>query len=734
MERSLLDQVFVDRFSSKEDCGNSLAWLEADQLIKEGIKSASLFLRGKVGLAASAALFALDEVKSSSKEGVNAKILDCGLGALKGSLLHFSFHGVESFPTIARALREKGINTVVRKGLTADPLLKHFPEKLNLPARAMGMGIATSVIESSCTRNTWLDRDGKFDVLHGSSEIANRSASLPTLLGYAGVFGSGMILSKGINRLGKGMLERNAVAAASTMNASVGLVTGGLGEASRENAAGENLDAGKIAVKSLLNAGISAIAAVPGSVQSERQVIRELTVKRRSDTQVEEVGSGKVNLMACAEEPKAAAASKALVNYFKSNGRETQPCDWEMNANYYRVKGLDTLIVVPQPKGHNAFSGSLEARLNSAAQALSELPNANLIKELQMFDLCLHPKVGDANKAGRVRSFRGSDAGTIRHELGHLQDWAQPGLISKFKLAAEKENAFDEGWNPAEGRAHEHARSNEQENLATLSERLQGKSAGEFLECLQDDKAPLRSIMYGDALKKAAVDNQAIDPAYLRRLDVLEEHARPRQAKLLKETIQNDIVAIKGLWDKILQEPSKESTFAPIAESLIGDTIRDLQLLAHVGSAKDIVAVKDILRQVSGYRELSTEAFKAGVELLADNSFAKAKFVQEVLSGNNSIELTEQHRLIKWLNDAIATKQVPVSMKKTVDNWYVQHHEKLIPMFVLDWLASISKNESVVMYGQIFDSAKERYFRQNPVFQNRQSLIERLEEGFSKSS
>ncbi|MBX9771414.1 MAG: hypothetical protein K2X29_08595, partial [Candidatus Obscuribacterales bacterium] len=232
----------------------------------------------------------------------------------------------------------------------------------------------------------------------------------------------------------------------------------------------------------------------------------------------------------------------------------------------------------------------------------------------------------------------------------------------------------------------------------------------------------------------AAVDNQAIDPAYLRRLDVLEEHARPRQAKLLKETIQNDIVAIKGLWDKILQEPSKESTFAPIAESLIGDTIRDLQLLAHVGSAKDIVAVKDILRQVSGYRELSTEAFKAGVELLADNSFAKAKFVQEVLSGNNSIELTEQHRLIKWLNDAIATKQVPVSMKKTVDNWYVQHHEKLIPMFVLDWLASISKNESVVMYGQIFDSAKERYFRQNPVFQNRQSLIERLEEGFSKSS
>jgi|GEM_PF-4074240 len=734
MEKSILDHMLTDAFAPKKEQEPPLAWLEADQLIKEGVKSASLFMRGKVGLAASAGLFLLDEIKPCAKGDLGTKIVDGGLGALKGSLLHFSFNGLQSFPGLARIARENGVSNLLRKGLTADPLLKYFPEKLNLPARAMGMGIASSVIESSCSRNTWLNREGKFDALHGTSEIANRSASLPALLGYAGVFGAGHVLSKGVNRITNGLLERNSMAAASTMNASVGLVTGGLQEIGRENEHAENLDAGKIVAKSLLNAGISAIAAAPGALHAERQVMGELSVKPgQKKIEIEEVSKDKVSLMTCADEPE------PLVQFFSKNGEPGKPCGLDVDANYYRIKGLDTTIVVPQAKGRQSFAGSLNETLSTVAQVLRELPNASQIKEVHLYDMCAYPRYAEASSTHRIRLYVGSNkydfARNLRHEGGHIQDYAQPGLNKKFSLTADKEDAYDAGWNPAEGGFLDHAQSDAAENLASLSERLQARDGRHFIECLLDGKAPLRSIVYGQALEAAARENNALDSAYRRRMDIIAEYAKPRQAEALKRSIEADIAKVKDMTEAMSRDDQKvkKPVLDEILNSVVDDPARDLQILESVGSIKDLVFVEKMLREAGLNKRLVEQAFKTGMELAKGSALDKAKFIHECLREHAAIDLTEQRKAIVWLREAVESGKISGKFREsTIDPWYLKNQDKIGPNFILEWLASQPAASLRTAYKQAFDSAKARYVQQATLFQNCHELINKLESRFTQ--
>jgi hypothetical protein len=199
------------------------------------VKTVGLFLPGASGKIGAVCSFGLDQMKSG--DGLATQLVDGGLGGLKGGLLYktFSILGANS--------------------LSLSPATKGFV-----------LGFGSRALEVGLDRQTWKEETSgqKFSLSAGTARwteaIFNRNAVLADVATFTMAHG----LTAGANTLTGGLVERSRLFSTILTGSSFGLTNGALGEIQRQRSYGEELDVWKITQRSLLQAAIDSVAAVPG--------------------------------------------------------------------------------------------------------------------------------------------------------------------------------------------------------------------------------------------------------------------------------------------------------------------------------------------------------------------------------------------------------------------------------------------------------------------------------------
>lgn len=200
------------------------------------VKTAFLFMGGKVGVGGAMASFALDQAKPS--DPWQTQLLDAGLGAAKGCLLKTAFHGI-------------GAET-------------------SIPLRGVALGMATRALDSGLTRQTYLNSTtGEFDLFHGITQAARTTFNGRAALVDGTVFSASAGLLKGIDSFVPGLVARSPLAATMLTGATFGASSGATSELIRQQEAGEQFNLEKVLYRAGVRAAVDAVAAVPGGIQAD---------------------------------------------------------------------------------------------------------------------------------------------------------------------------------------------------------------------------------------------------------------------------------------------------------------------------------------------------------------------------------------------------------------------------------------------------------------------------------
>ncbi len=200
------------------------------------LKTAGLFLRGRIGLAGTVGLYALDQMNPSDSVGV--QLLDGGLGSAKGGLLKGAFHVLGS-------------------------------KDVSIPLKGVGLGTASRILETGLTRSTYLDqRTGEFQFGKGLNSIALTTFNKQALFADAAIFTVAHGLLKGTDGLTHGAIEKSAFLKTALTGTTFGMSSGATAEIMRQQAAGEQFDLGKITKKALIQGALDTVAATPGGIQA----------------------------------------------------------------------------------------------------------------------------------------------------------------------------------------------------------------------------------------------------------------------------------------------------------------------------------------------------------------------------------------------------------------------------------------------------------------------------------
>jgi hypothetical protein len=206
-----------------------------DQIGSELLKTGALFMRGRVGLAASLVTYGLSQTKANDSFGNQAT--DFALGGLKGSLM-------------------QGLFTKI--GNT----------QMNFAAKGVIMGTTSRSLDLGLTRSTWTDpKTGEASLAHGLTTMQQGALNKSALISDVAVFGVASGLSVAANRLTAGALERNKVLATSFTGATFGLTGGAYNEYQRQQKQNEKFDLTKIIGAAVLHGTVDGIAAIPGGIQ-----------------------------------------------------------------------------------------------------------------------------------------------------------------------------------------------------------------------------------------------------------------------------------------------------------------------------------------------------------------------------------------------------------------------------------------------------------------------------------
>ncbi|MBS1955739.1 MAG: hypothetical protein JST89_16265 [Cyanobacteria bacterium SZAS-4] len=231
--RSLLREAFHAgasyAFGEKSKTTDAITTYAPDALY-----TGALFFPGTKALVASAAIGALNEVRTDSSWQDTAK--DAVLGSAKGTGTKFVFDKIGA--------------------------VEFTKSVLNAPIKGVVMGSASTLINSALSRSTY-EKDGKFDFETGLSRTANSVLSPQALAINAATFGFASSASVGLNRLTGGLLSRSAGLSMLATGGTFGIASGGIQEFSRQTASGESFDVSKIASQALIHGAIDGLAAVP---------------------------------------------------------------------------------------------------------------------------------------------------------------------------------------------------------------------------------------------------------------------------------------------------------------------------------------------------------------------------------------------------------------------------------------------------------------------------------------
>lgn len=209
--------------------------------------TAALFTPGKIGLASTVVLSALDHASPGSSGG--AQMADFALGALKGAGLRGIMHGMGS---------------------------KYMPEMVANSAALKGVafGFSNRALESVLTRENYLDGKGNISGATFGANFTREVANPRALVSDAATFVAAHGLFKGAARLSPQLFERSVVAQTMTTSASFGLSNGASGEIIRQQDANEKFDLSKVIGRALIQGGIDAVAGVPGGLRA-RAIARQ---------------------------------------------------------------------------------------------------------------------------------------------------------------------------------------------------------------------------------------------------------------------------------------------------------------------------------------------------------------------------------------------------------------------------------------------------------------------------
>jgi len=204
--------------------------------VAEAAKTGAIFFGGRVGLASTVALYALDQIKVGDSFG--GALMDAGLGVAKGTALR----GLNTFA----AAREFGI-----------------------AGQALTLGTGSRVLDSGLNRQTWTDSQTKaFSFEQGKTTVLNTALDRSALVADLGAFALGGAMSGAINKFGENALRSSPFWRTTLTGGVFGLATGATSEVKRERDTGDKFDISKIVAAGTKQALFSAIAVAPAGMQA----------------------------------------------------------------------------------------------------------------------------------------------------------------------------------------------------------------------------------------------------------------------------------------------------------------------------------------------------------------------------------------------------------------------------------------------------------------------------------
>ncbi|MBI4533899.1 MAG: hypothetical protein HY711_08110, partial [Candidatus Melainabacteria bacterium] len=199
-------------------------------------KTAGLFMRGKLGLAGTVAIYALDQMNPT--DGLKTQLADLAMGGAKGGLMKGMFHLMGDKP-------------------------------VNIAAKGVGLGVTSRVLELGLTRGTYTDlRTGEASLQQGFTNVIRGSLSREALAADVIIFGAAHGLMGKANGLSGKAIERSPLLSTMLTGTTFGMSAGAYTEIQRELATGQGLDLSKIIKSSLIQGAIDTVAAGPGGMQA----------------------------------------------------------------------------------------------------------------------------------------------------------------------------------------------------------------------------------------------------------------------------------------------------------------------------------------------------------------------------------------------------------------------------------------------------------------------------------
>jgi len=261
------------------------------------LKTAGMFLGGKLGFWGTAAIYAIDQM--CPEDSASTQAFDGVLGFAKGALLKKSFDKIGAW--------EVG------------PL-----------AKGVALGFTARSIDLGLTRQTYFNQTtGKYSAAAGLKNIA--------LPGAESVLVDGAVYWLAHGALGElstasgGAIEKSPLWKTMLTGTTFGISSGSLGEIARQREAGEAFDLGKVAKQALIHGTIDTFAAAPGGLRARAQFKSALAAQTGGHSDASTAVSGSSESKAALNSVVADPA-KLSPEVFAAEGRKVLPVEAQAEA------------------------------------------------------------------------------------------------------------------------------------------------------------------------------------------------------------------------------------------------------------------------------------------------------------------------------------------------------------------------------------------------------------------
>jgi hypothetical protein len=481
---------------------------QAQDYLKDLIKTVPLFMGGRVALAGAAALNAFDQMHPGDSAGT--QLLDGAMGATKGTAEKMLFDKIG------------GLNT-------------------NFVVKGVAMGMTARTLEVGLNRQSYLD-NGEFSLGHGLKQTVWTSVGPRNLAGDMIIGGMGAGALKGLGSAGLGHLNESRLMGNILTGTVFGGSSGAYQEIQRQTASGQ-FDPLSLAKETLIHGGIGGLGAAPGGLQGALRYNPE----NFGPVPLEQSQANRARLVDPVEkmapvprqvDPTAKYESK--YDFFTKGIHQV-----DVPVREYSITGHSTKIQIPleydnalpkirqvrdtaaQPMFGESFNLAQTLRVGGArlrldmdpmrarylpedlVRGIDMAPNSKLINDLMAmpdkppYDVRIkgykesNGAIAEMLSGGRLLFYKPPEGwhpdNTMLHEWSHIQHGDNKPAFAAFHAALKLEQyGYD---------YRGYAKYNVNENWAVNSEPLLGASDKEFRTFV--DNAPVRAAVMGRALQEA---------------------------------------------------------------------------------------------------------------------------------------------------------------------------------------------------------------------------------------